>query len=172
MNITKVQSHWSVKEGENERKLWKEVDILVIKPTLSFKYMFFAMQCLLKCSHLPVWRFDSLRACDVAVKVMTFCKDTCVWLQREQVWNLMLSGVPFSIIFGRSQVACTINQSPELLQRASFTERRQWQGVAKQALTCKSFPWMSFRTRKKTNPRKETTKNYSGLTEINLKSIF
>lgn len=28
MNITKVQAHWSVKEAENERKLWKELDIL------------------------------------------------------------------------------------------------------------------------------------------------
>lgn len=85
MNITKVQAHWNVKEAENERKLWKELDILVIKPTVSFKYMFFAMQSLLKCSHLPMWRFDSQRACDVPVKagtVWAFCKGTCVWLQR------------------------------------------------------------------------------------------
>ncbi|KAJ7396189.1 hypothetical protein BTVI_147715 [Pitangus sulphuratus] len=29
MNITKVQARWSVKEAENERKLWKELDILL-----------------------------------------------------------------------------------------------------------------------------------------------
>ncbi|KAJ7416603.1 hypothetical protein WISP_70114 [Willisornis vidua] len=28
MNITKAQARWSVKEAENERKLWKELDIL------------------------------------------------------------------------------------------------------------------------------------------------
>lgn len=99
MNITKVQAHWSVKEAENERKLWKELDILVINPTVSFKYMFFAMQCLLKCIHLPMWRLDSQRACDVTVKagaVATFCKDTCVWLQRvcrlgSRCWVVCLS---------------------------------------------------------------------------------
>lgn len=158
MNITKVQAHWSVKEAENERKLWKERDILVIKPTVSFQYVFFVKQCLLKCSYLSLWRFDSHRMCDVAVKVTTFCKDTCVWLQSVQVWKLILSGVPFPIIFGRSQVACTINQSPELLQRASFTEGRQWQGVAKQAFTCKSFPWMSFRTLKTNQPQNSNNK--------------
>lgn len=35
MNTTKVQAHWSVKEAENERKLWKELDILVIKTIVS-----------------------------------------------------------------------------------------------------------------------------------------
>lgn len=99
MNITKVQGHWNVKEAENERKLWKELDILVIKPSVSFKCMFFAMQCLLKCSHLPMWRSGSQRACGVTVKagtVMTLCKDTCVWLQRvckleSWCWVLCLS---------------------------------------------------------------------------------
>lgn len=92
MNITKVQAHWSVKEAENERKLWKELDILVIKPTESLKYMFFAMRCLLKCSHLPMWRFG----CGVTVKagrVTTFCEDACVWFQRvcrSEAWCWVL----------------------------------------------------------------------------------
>lgn len=55
-------------------------------------------------------------------------------------------------------MACTINQSPQLLQRPGFTKRRQWQGVTKQTFTCKSFTLMSFETLKQTNKQKKHTK--------------
>lgn len=34
---TKVQAHWRLKEAENEMKIWKELDILVITNTKSQK---------------------------------------------------------------------------------------------------------------------------------------
>lgn len=110
--------------------------------------------------HVEVWLTASVW-CDSESRD---CYDTlqrylCLIAKSVQVGKLMLSLVPFSIIFGRSQVACTINQSPELLQRPSFTEGRKWQGVTKQAFTCKYFPWMSFKTLKKTpkqQPQKTT----------------
>lgn len=175
MNITKVQAHWSVKEAESGRKLWKELDILVIKPTVSFKCMFFAMQCLLKCSHLPVWRLDSLRARDVTVKAGTAMTSVQIPVSdcrvcRFETWCWVVCLSPLFLAEAKWH-------APSTKVLSSYKDRAlQKEGSGKESPNKLShvslFLGCNSELKKQTNPKVATTKNYSGLTEINLKSTF